>query len=243
MGVLKRLFSKTLTAFSTPVYALLSPRLMWQRYVRKQPALGAIPNEIRLHNLYWEKRFGIQTGGWQPTDIDDGTCYEGTPYLIMLEILRSLQLGPEDVFVDLGCGKGRTLCMAARSKAGRVIGVEQESDLMKEARANVAAVTDARAQVDFFQGLAQDFDFDSVTAILLFNPFGARTLHEVTTLLRASLDRNPRRLRLVYINPIHEQVLRDTDWFENTQTWPSAAYPEFVTLPPNPRLVSFWEAH
>lgn len=242
MGALKRLFSKALTALRTPIYALMSPRLMWRRYVRRQPAIGAVPSEVRLHDIYWEKRFGIQTSGWQPTDIEDGTCYEGTPYLIMLEILRSLQLDATDVFVDLGCGKGRTLCMAARSKAGRVIGVEQENDLIEEARANVAAVADARARVEFFQGLAQDFDFDSATAILLFNPFGARTLKEVVALVRASLDRNPRRLRLVYINPVHEQVLHDTDWFENTQTWPSAAYPGFVALPPNPRLVSFWEA-
>jgi cyclopropane fatty-acyl-phospholipid synthase-like methyltransferase len=216
---------------------------MWRRYIRKQPALGAIQSEVRLHNLYWEKRFGIQTGGWQPTQVEDGTCYEGTPYLIMLEVLRTWQLGPDDVFVDLGCGKGRTLCMAARSNVGRVIGVEQEQELIQQARANVTAVADARAQVEFFQGMAQDFDFDGATAILLFNPFGARTLQEVLTFVRASLDRNPRRLRLVYINPVHEQVLEQTEWLQNTQTWPSAAYPEFIALPPNPRLVSFWETH
>ena len=132
--------------------------------------------------------------------------------------------------------------MAARTEAGRVVGVEQDEGFLSVARANLDTMRGVQAQVDFLHGLAQDFDFDTTSVVFLFNPFGAKTLAEVMDLLHASLVRAPRRLRIVYVNPVHEQVLETCTWLEDTDTWPSAAYAEFEIQPPNPRLVSFWEA-
>ncbi|MDA0668233.1 MAG: class I SAM-dependent methyltransferase [Planctomycetota bacterium] len=159
-----------------------------------------------------------------------------------LYLLCHLDLQAVDVFLDLGCGKGRVTCMASRSNASRVVGLEQDDALLEIARKNLNRISDVRAQVDFHHGLAQDFDFDTTTVVFLFNPFGADTLRDVLHLLEQSLKRNPRRLRIVYVNPVHEQVLSNADWLSNTHSWPSAAYPEFEIQPPNLRLVSFWEA-
>lgn len=229
-------------AMRFPYHKAGSYRLVVARYLRKQPVVGAIPHELRFHDLYWEKRLGSDTGGWVTIELEDGMLYEATPFLLLQDILSHLDLGPDDVFVDLGCGKGRATCMAARSEAGRVVGVEQDEGFLRVAHANLAAMSDVRAEVKFHHGLAQDFSFDRATVVFLFNPFGARTLEEVMKLLQQSLQRNPRRLRLIYVNPVHEQVLHDSAWLKNVHTWPSSAYVEFVIEPPNQRLVSFWEA-
>lgn len=222
------------------VNTLKSRRLILDRYIRRKPVVGSIPHEVRLNELYWERKLHADTEGWDAVALDDGMLYEATPYLVLNEILRTLNLGKDDVFVDLGCGKGRVLCMARRTDAGRVIGVEQDPSFLAVARDNLNAIPGKHAKVELFEGLAQDFDFSDATVIFLFNPFGAKTLEQVLDLLAASLEKNPRPLRIVYVNPVHEAVLHQTPWLTNSTTWPSHAFPEFQILPTNPRMVSFW---
>ncbi|MEE9429071.1 MAG: class I SAM-dependent methyltransferase [Paracoccaceae bacterium] len=224
------------------LHALMSHRMIYRRYIRRKPVIGSIPHEIWLNDRYWERRLGTNTGGWVPVTLDDGMLYEATPYLILNEILRELDLGKSDVFVDLGCGKGRVLCMASGTDVGRVIGVEQNPDFLDVARNNLDAMPDKHTNVELFRGLAQDFDFKNVTVLFLFNPFGAKTLQQVLSLIKADLKETPRPFRIVYANPVHEAVLQQTPWLTNSTTWPSAAFPEFEIQPANPRMVSFWES-
>lgn len=240
--MLRKLKRLGLMAIRLPYHAVKAHRLMVGRYLQKRPVMGAIPYEIGLHDKYWERRLKLDTGGWVPVALEDGMLYEATPYLLVHDILARLALDSEDVLVDLGCGKGRVTCAAARGTAGKIVGVEQDEGFLEVARSNLDALPDARADVRLHHGLAQDFDFDQATVLFLFNPFGARTLQEVLDQLRQSLARNPRALRIVYVNPVHEKVMRDAGWLRNTQTWPSSAYEEFEIQPPNPRLVTFWEA-
>jgi precorrin-6B methylase 2 len=222
-------------------HAVKSFRLVWRRYVARQPVVGSIPHELGLHERYWERRFAADTRGWEPVTLIDGMLYEATPYLLLLEIMRQLELGSNDVFVDLGCGKGRALTMAAQCNAGLVVGVEQSAGLLDIARRNLSNSGISDQRVKIVQGLAQEFDFDDTTVIFMFNPFGAKTLQEVVDCLHLSLRRKPRRLRIVYANPVHEKVLLATRWLENTSTWPAAAFPEHSFQPLNPRMVSFWQ--
>lgn len=240
--MLRKLKNLGLMAVRLPYYAVKAHRLMLGRYLRREAVVGAIPYEVNLHDKYWEKRLKLDTGGWDPVELEDGMLYEATPYLVLQDILRHLDLGPEDVFVDLGCGKGRATCVAARESDCAVVGVEQDEGFLAVAQSNLNNLDHTRGEVHLHHGLAQDFDFDQATVVFLFNPFGAQTMEEVLELLHSSLDRNPRRLRIVYVNPVHEKVLAHHDWLQNTQTWPSDAYPGFEIQPPNPRLVTFWEA-
>ena len=242
MSLLGRLKTAALMAVRIPYHVVKSHRLLWARYVQKRCVVGAVPYQVRFHNRYWEKRFGADTGGWVAVALADGMLYEATPYLLIEDLLCYLDLQADDVFLDLGCGKGRVTCMAARTAVGRVVGLEQDDAFLDQARKNLSAIDDVRATVEFHHGLAQDFHFDSTTVVFLFNPFGADTLRDVLLLLEQSLQRNPRRLRIVYVHPVHEQVMHNANWLSNTQTWPSSAYAEFEIQPPNPRLVSFWEA-
>jgi precorrin-6B methylase 2 len=227
---------------SLAIGVVTSLPLVIKRYLLRIPVVGSIPCEMRLHDRYWEKRLQADTGGWAPVSLNDGKLYEGTPYLLLFAIMMQLEMGSKDKFVDLGCGKGRVVAMAALSKAGCVAGVEQDKGFLDTAQQNLARVPAASSKVQLFQGLAQEFDFDDATVVFMFNPFGEHTVKEVVDLLGESLARNPRRLRIVYANPVHERILQDTHWLENTDTWLSAAFPEHSFLPLNPRMVSFWEA-
>src|SRR5262249_59289520 len=63
--------------------------------------------------------------------------YTATDWITLRRGLGYLDVGPDDVFVDLGSGKGRVLLMAAMHPFKRVIGVELSAKLNAIARTNV----------------------------------------------------------------------------------------------------------
>ena len=115
-------------------------------------------------------------------------------------------------FVDLGCGKGRNLILAAEHGFRPVIGVELDRRLTGIARSNADTFAAAAAWPDnpisVVNSDAIAYPFPPLpTVVFLFNPFGANTLRAVLGNLERSLQSRPRRLLVGYVNPMHREVL------------------------------------
>jgi SAM-dependent methyltransferase len=224
-------------------HALLSPRLVYRRYVSRKPVVGAIPGEQLAHDMFWERRLNTRTASWDAISVpapSDSLGYEGTPYLMLVEVFRHLKLRMNDVFVDVGCGKGRVLLMALQSAVGVAVGVELDPGFLEAARLNLEGNAADPDRYDLFQGPVQDFNFDAATVLFLFNPFGAATMREMLDRVAASLRRRPRELRIVYVNPVEEAVLAETSWLKRTEVWLRDAWPDNRFLPQRPHVASFW---
>src|SRR5688572_3166400 len=63
--------------------------------------------------------------------------YEPSPWLALKRVLPKNEVGPDDVFIDFGCGKGRVVLQAAMYPFRKVIGVELSTELCDVARRNV----------------------------------------------------------------------------------------------------------
>lgn len=133
--------------------------------------------------------------------------------------LDRLDLGPDDVFVDLGCGMGRVLCMAARRSVRRVIGIELLASLCHVAQENVERVRGRRSPVEVICADACTVDLSMGTAFYLFNPFGAETMRDVLANLRRSLEARPRPIRICYVNPVQDQVFEACSWLARSGTF------------------------
>ncbi|MDJ0770694.1 MAG: methyltransferase domain-containing protein [Ilumatobacter sp.] len=119
----------------------------------------------------------------------------GTPADLIEPLLDVADVGPDDVFVDLGCGDGRLVVAAALSRGCRAIGVESDPALAATARRSVDAA-DLGARAEIVHGDARAFDLTAVTAVFLFLPIGV-----AGGLVDVLLRRLPRHARLV----VHEQ--------------------------------------
>jgi SAM-dependent methyltransferase len=110
-----------------------------------------------------------------------------------------------DVFVDIGCGKGRVLILAAQYPFRRVIGVEIARPLALAAVRHVAGMRrTVCTNVTVWNGRASQFPIPGdATVLYLFNPFHGRELTEVLQRVRRSLEASPRRLHLIVNNPVH----------------------------------------
>ena len=142
--------------------------------------------------------------------------YEPTGWLDLQRILGRLEVGPEDVFLDLGCGKGRVLLHAARRPYRRVIGVELSEQFSVAARRNLAARR-SRLRCDDVEVVTADVrDYripDDVTVVYVFNAFTGATFDAVIAQLLASVDRRPRAVRVIYLNPREHDRLARTGRF------------------------------
>lgn len=68
----------------------------------------------------------------------EGTPYEPTRLRLVRRVLSALNPSPNGAFVDIGCGKGRVLLLAAEFGFRRVTGVEFAKELCEIARDNIA---------------------------------------------------------------------------------------------------------
>jgi SAM-dependent methyltransferase len=170
----------------------------------------------RVDNLRWELQLGITTRGVAPVSHADSTHYATMHYATIRAILEHLELGPEDVFVDIGSGKGRVLCCAARHPVKLVVGVDLSERFCEAARENGRRLRGEHAPISVEAAPAQDLDYSEATVLFLFDPFGAATLEP----LLEKIGREHRRpLRIAYANPQHDDVFEHQPWVESTERW------------------------
>jgi SAM-dependent methyltransferase len=168
----------------------------------------------RISDVLWERRLNIETGGQRPVDHPDANRYGTMAHRPIIQLLDALKLRPDDVLVDIGCGKGRIICHAARRRLKRVIGVDIDRELCEDARVNVDRMKGRRTPIDIINLPAQEFDYRDATVCTLFNSFGEATLVKVLDSIERSLRENPRELRFAYINPFYEHLLQQSKTFQ-----------------------------
>lgn len=169
----------------------------------------------RLDNIWCERRMGISTRGIVATDHPDSVHYGTMAYRTIRGILDHLDLRSSDVFVDIGSGKGRVLCCAARRPARRVVGVELSADLCQQARENAKRLRGRRAPITIENVLADKYDYADTTVLFLFDPFGATTLR--SALERIVEGTRGRGVRIAYANPTHDDVFREQPWLDGRE--------------------------
>jgi SAM-dependent methyltransferase len=151
--------------------------------------------------------------------------YQPTESTLFHEMIGALgeEVGPEFprfVFIDLGSGKGRTLLMASDYPFRRIVGVELLPSLDRAARENIAKYR-SESQKCFalvaICGDATEFAFPMEEIVLfLFNPLPESGLRRVIANLEQSLREYPRRLYVLYHNPLLERVLAECAALEKT---------------------------
>jgi precorrin-6B methylase 2 len=196
---------------------------------------------LRLENAFYEYRLGIATHGlynWKPDDWSqkEHTYYQAASYRRIFRILDALRLGPSDTLIDLGCGKGRVTCCASLYPISEVIGIEDMQELCTHAENNLMLLRGKRARARILQGRAEEFEYTKGTVIYMFHPFGPKTLAAVLSQLDKGLRLNPRDIRIVYLNPVHEHILQETKWLELYDRWAAVRFLQAEIIHP----VSFW---
>jgi SAM-dependent methyltransferase len=127
--------------------------------------------------------------------------YEAAGWRELRRVLRPAEVSRDDVFLDLGSGKGRMILLASRYRFGRVIGVEIAEPLTAIARRNVerCRLRPRCGEIELVTADVLDYRVpDDVSVVYMFNPFRGAIFDAVVAELIASVDRRPRPLRVIH---------------------------------------------
>jgi SAM-dependent methyltransferase len=196
---------------------------------------GTVKDRLtRLLRLHYER--GLRdTGGELSSDelgFDDPDFfhYQASAWTALRRALDGRSVSSDDVFLDLGCGKGRVLWLAARHYPfRRVIGIEIVDEMVDFARANLEANRHRFRATDAIVEAANAAQYeipDDVTFVYMFSPFGGDVFRAAIENLVASLDRRPRPMTLIYANPELGSVIDDCGRFELVEVLKPRLAPE-----------------
>lgn len=161
----------------------------------------------RLDDFIYDRRFRADTGGLIPLgdlnlDPAAGRHYVAAPPWIFRIAMRHLPIDASRfTFVDLGCGKGRILLLAAKHGFSTLIGVDLSERMLEVARANTDRLK-LDGALKLVQTNAAEFAFpETPLVIFMFNPFWRDVMSQVVRNLEMSLARTPREIFIIYYRP------------------------------------------
>lgn len=185
-------------------------------------ATHIISEEIRN-----EKRYGIDSTGADDLqsleekgiDTDNATLYMPASYDILHRLFEQVNWKEITHFADIGCGKGRVLCVAAHYGVAKLTGVDFSKEFCEQARKNLER-TQKKVSSFTARVLHNDafyFDIpDDCNCLFFFNPFDDVIMSGVIENIEISLERKPRNLQVLYVNPMQKHLFLEAGY---KQVW------------------------
>lgn len=177
----------------------------------------AIALHIIKREITGEKKYGINSTGADELshleekgiDITHATIYMPASYDILEEMYQQLPLKHFNHFLDIGCGKGRALAVAAHFGCKKITGLDFSKKLSMAAEENLlktkAKFPDLQYKIwnndAFYFAIEKDVD-----CLFLFNPFDETIMSAVVENIEESLDEHPRDLTIIYLNSQHKEL-------------------------------------
>ncbi|MFI5557885.1 class I SAM-dependent methyltransferase [Amycolatopsis japonica] len=129
--------------------------------------------------------------------------YSPTPVRTVRNVLAKCDVRHEEMtFVDVGCGKGRVLLLAAELPFRRIVGVEASKTLCEIARSNVIAASKTRdgcGRIEVINADATLFDIpDDAGLFYFYEPFSTEVSSAVLERIEESIRQHPRSVILCF---------------------------------------------
>jgi SAM-dependent methyltransferase len=151
--------------------------------------------------------------------LDPSTAFRSTPsgngYL--RDVLKHLNIKTVDRILDIGCGKGSAMRVMLKFPFEYVHGIELSPQIAAIAQNNFKALNAPKLKVHVFVGDASSFkELDKYTHFYFYNPFSAPIMQKVLANILASIQSAPRKIRIIYNNPVcHAEILSSKAFQQN----------------------------
>jgi SAM-dependent methyltransferase len=165
-----------------------------------------------------EKKYGITTTGADTLlalekkgiDTEHATIYMPVSYTLLEEIFEQVPVTPDSHFLDIGCGKGRAMCVAADNGFSKVTGIDFSKEFCTAAEKNLSITKQKFPELQYKVYNNDAFYFEiptDVDCIFMFNPFDDVIMSGVAENILESFEQHPRTIILIYVNPLYKEEL------------------------------------
>ena len=164
--------------------------------------------DLRRGTETWWPAAEIPTGGG-----DTAVPYQGVPPRMFRVLMAAIPAHCSGgTFVDLGCGKGRALVMAAELGYRRLLGVDLDEELVAVCRNNLARIR-SRSRWEHAEVRREDATRvqlpKGVCVVFLYNPFRGETFFRVAANLAKHGAESGNAVWVVYVNPLELGALEE----------------------------------
>lgn len=172
---------------------------------------------IIKHEAEGERKYKLKTTGADELrslerkgiDISNATLYMPACYDVLQEVFNRVWPNKKSHFVDIGCGKGRVMAVAAHHRFTKISGVDFSPALCKAAEKNMEITKEIFPDIQynievndaFFYTIPTDADF-----IFMFNPFNEIIMSGVANNIIDSYRKKPRKITLIYLNSLYNHL-------------------------------------
>ena len=178
------------------------------------------------HEIKGERKYGIDTikiDRLHQLKIDSenlvhSSIYQGANYYVVekaFDFLKSEKVN--NSIVDFGCGKGRAMAVAAFYGFKNITGIDFSRKLCNAAEDNIAKIKSKYPSTNFsvicLDAVNYKIEKDTQT-FFFFNPFDEVVMVKVAKNILASLKENPRKIYIVYVNPLHKEIFQSAGFQE-----------------------------
>jgi hypothetical protein len=193
------------------------------------------------HEIKGEKKYYLDT-----TEMDDlqnekiespnlshASIYQGTNYYLIekaFEFLKTKQANQQ--LVDFGSGKGRIMVVAAYYGFKNIAGIDFSESLCREAGNNIDKIKPffPDTNLKIICSDAANYTIENDTNVFFFfNPFDEVVMLKVVRNILSSVKKNPRKVYIVYVNPLHKEIFLSAG-FEEEYYLKKMEYLEFTIL-------------
>lgn len=130
------------------------------------------------------------------------TCYTAMPL-----IFKHISINPEDVLVDVGCGKGRVINYWLSQKlTNRIVGLELDPEVAKQTISQFSKWKN----VEILQGDAIINLPSDGNVFYFYNPFSEEKVREFEQ--QISSIYHDKEIRIIYYNPKSIHVFNNNNW-------------------------------
>jgi SAM-dependent methyltransferase len=173
-----------------------------------RPVLAAIRRRVTaagwvVRNFILDARYGGILAGTVRSRRRGAADVTNSPYSVLPHIFSG-RIGPTDVLVDVGCGKGRVInWWLSRGLRNRIVGIEIEPDIAAAAARRLRSFPN----VTIVNADATTAVPDDATLLYLYSPFDRATMRR----LKSDLERRfaSRGITALYWNPQFVDVFAD----------------------------------
>ncbi|MEO5909158.1 MAG: class I SAM-dependent methyltransferase [Ginsengibacter sp.] len=193
------------------------------------------------HEIRGEKKYQLDTikvdnlqhQKIESENLKHASIYQGTNYYLIEKAFEFLRIENANYsIVDLGCGKGRVLIVAAYYGFKKITGVDFLPSLCNEAKINLQKIKPLFLSADFeiicVDAANYPIKYDD-TVFFFFNPFDEVVMLQVVKNILTSIKKNSRKIYIVYVNPVHKEIFLSAG-FEEEYYFKKMSYLEFVIL-------------
>ena len=179
------------------------------------------------HEIAGEKKHLIQTTGIHKLNrisvVGDNkknaSIYQGANYYLLDKAFDFLlEEKATGTIVDFGSGKGRIMVVAAFYGYKNIKGIEFAGALNACAKKNIAGIQWKYPDTNFsiLTENAVNYEVDKEdTIFFFFNPFDEKVVLEVVKNIMKSLKNYPRKVYVVYLNPLHQEIFESAGFYED----------------------------